>query len=529
MYHSYPYPSKRSAVYAPAMALASTPLAAEAGRTVLEQGGNAIDAAIAMAAAQTVVEPTSNGLGSDLFTVFSFGGALYGFNGSGKSPASISPEALQKKGFDKIPPYGIEPVGVPGAVDAWRTVHEAFGALSFLEVLAPAIRYAKDGFVISPTVSALWARELRTRKHCTGPVFDAFWHTFAPEGRAPRPGEIFSNPDQAETLIAIAESKTEAFYRGTLAEKISEFSATFGGFLSAADLAAHQTLRVEPLSLDFEGTTVYELPPNGHGISVLMALAMLKPWKIDLDTPLGVHRTVEAVKRAMTDCARFVTDPDHMRVRCEDLLSDAFIRRRRNDIADTAKIVEYCHPLAPSTVYFAVGDTAGNMVSMIQSNYDGFGSGVVVPGTGISLNNRLLNFSLEAGHDNILAGGKRPYHTIIPGFLTKDGAPYAAFGVMGGFMQPQGHVQTLLRLLVSGANPQAALDAPRFMWTGEDRIACESTYAPEILDFLRASGHAVTIPGDELDMGRGQILVRENGVYCGGTEKRCDGYIAALY
>ncbi len=530
MYRNYPYPSKRTVTYGRAMALASNPSAAGAGRKILEAGGNAVDGAIAMAAAQTVVEPTCNGLGSDLFAIVSIGGKLYGYNGSGKSPASLSMEKIKAKGLDALPPYGVESVGVPGAVRAWRDIHKKHGRLPFRQVLAPAIRYAEEGFILSPTVARLWAMEFEKRCACTGSLYDSFWSTFSRKGRAPESGSLLRLPDHARTLRRIAEDGGRSFYEGDIAKKIAAFLQDYGGAMTAEDLKNHRTLSVAPLSTSFHGIDVWELPPNGQGITVLMALNILRHFDLKADDEASIHYTAEAIKRAMTDGAKCIADPDFMNVRVEDLLSDDYAKKCAQNLTETAQTMIYGDPLDRSTVYFCIGDDEGNMVSMIQSNYDGFGAGIVVPGTGISLNNRLLNFSMEEGHANELAGGKRPYHTIIPGFLTKDGNPYGAFGVMGGFMQPQGHVQTLLQLLAYGRNPQAALDAPRFMWTGDKTVVMEPDFDPNIIESMLARGHDVRIPKHDLDMGRGQYLLydRRQKHYVGGTEKRTDGYIAVV-
>ena len=528
MYPKYPYSSKRSMTYGRAMALASNPAAAAAGRKILEAGGNAVDGAVAMAAAQTVAEPTSNGLGSDLFAIISTGGKLYGYNGSGKSPAAISLAAVKERGYASMPLYGIESVGVPGAVRAWADIHKKHGRLPFKEVLAPAIQYAEKGYVLSPTVARLWAMELKKRKANTATVYDGFWSAFSENGKAPEAGDILRLPHHARTLKAIAEDGGKSFYEGEIAEKIAAFMKASGGFMRAEDLKNHETLEVEPLSATFHGTEVWELPPNGQGITVLMALKILSRFDLKADDPASIHYTAEAIKRAMTDGAHYIADPDYMELTTEDLLSDAYAKKCGEAFGEKAQAMTYGNPLDRSTVYFCIGDKDGNMVSMIQSNYEGFGAGIVVPETGISLNNRLLNFSMEEGRANALDGSKRPYHTIIPGFLTRGGKPYGAFGVMGGFMQPQGHVQTLLQLLAYGRNPQSALDAPRFMWTGDKRIEMEADFDSAIIQSMKERGHDVHIPEHDLDMGRGQYMLydRKRKIYVGGTEKRCDGTIA---
>lgn len=528
MNQTYPYPSKRSLTYGRAMALASNPSAAAAGRKILEAGGNAVDASVAMAAAQVVAEPTSNGLGSDLFAIVAMDDTLYGYNGSGKSPAAISLAAMKEKNCEAMPEFGIEAAGVPGAVRAWADIHKKHGRLPFKDVLAPAIEYAEKGFVLSPTVARLWAMELEKRRANRGALYDGFWAQFSFEEKAPEAGDVIAFPYMARTLKSIAEDGGESFYEGAIAEKIDAFMKAHGGFMRKEDLAAQKTLEATPLSLSFEGAEVWELPPNGQGISVLMALEILKHKPTVPDDGKSAHVIAEAIKRAMTDAAKYVTDPEFMSLSSEDLLNPEYLKKCSDAIGEKAEIVHYGNPLDRSTVYFCAGDNEGNMVSMIQSNYDGFGAGIVVPETGISLNNRLLNFTFEEGHENCLAGNKRPYHTIIPGFLTKGGKPYGAFGVMGGFMQPQGHVQTLLQLLRYGRNPQAALDAPRFMWTGDKDLVVEEDYNEKAVEELIRRGHRVIRPPHDLDMGRGQYMLydRKRKIYVGGTEKRCDGTIA---
>lgn len=526
----YPHPSRRTAIYgANGMVASTSPLASQIGLDVLKKGGNAIDAALAVAATMPVVEPTSNGLGSDCFAIVYYKGALYGLNGSGRSAKNISIDALRSRGYEDIPTFGPIPVGLPGAVSGWMALHDRFASMDLEDLFEGAIGLAQEGFPLSPTIARLWQDEVeKYSPYKDDPAFAAFFEEFTLGGRAPREGEIFANPNLASSLRAIAATKGEAFYRGDLAQKISDFLGQHGGFLEKSDLEAHTPLWVDPISTNYRGIDVWELPPNGHGISVLMALEILEGYDLaSLPLEKRLHLQIEAMKLAMVDAAKYVTDPDHMSTRVEDLLSRAYSSSRRSLIKDQALDPLPGLPHCPSTVYFATGDREGNMVSMIQSNYMGFGSGLVVPGTGISLNNRVHNFSMDPCHDNCLVGGKRPYHTIIPGFLTKEGRALGPFGVMGAFMQPQGQAQVLVNMIDLGLNPQAALDGPRFQWLQGRDIELEEDFPPSLAQDLMERGHRIQIQKDPINMGRGQIILRqENGVYCGGTEKRADGYIA---
>lgn len=529
-YGCYPFNSHRNVVFSKnGMVACGSPLAAQAGANILKNGGNAIDAAIAAAAAHTVVEPTCNGLGSDMFAIIWHEGKLYGLNASGRSPKSISIDEVKKRGHEEIPIRGIIPINTPGAVGGWAKCHSRFGKMDFIELFKDAIDYAENGFPVSPTVSKLWRRAYsefeiyRDKKE-----FEPWFSTFAKENRAPNPGEIFKNKDLAETLKSIAKSYTESFYHGHLAEEISDYMKSVGGFLSFEDLENYSPMWVDPVSINYRGVDVWELPPNGHGITVLMALGILKEFefkhKFDVET---IHRQIEAMKLSMVDTKKYVTDPEKMSIDFKKLLTEEYFDERRKMIGEFARVPVPSNIDSHSTVYFATADRDGNMVSMIQSNYMEYGSGIVVPNTGIALNNRGCNFSMDKNHDNCLEGGKLPYHTIIPGFLTKDGEAFGAFGVMGGFMQPQGHLQVLMNMLDFGFNPQAALDAPRFMWFGENKVRVEQDMPNHILRQLEERGHELQIVADSYEMGRGQIILRNSdGVYAAGTEKRTDGFIA---
>ena len=525
----YPHFSRRTVVYAAnGMTCAGNPTAASIGLQILLKGGNAVDAAVAMAAAMPLVEPTGNGLGADAFVMVWKDGKLYALNGSGPSPASATIERLKKRGFTEVPAYGTLSSDVPGCVAAWSAVHKRFGSLSFKDVLAPAIRYAAEGFVVSPTVALLWERAYRLYSGMKeAPQYAPWFETFAPEGRAPQAGEIFRSPDMAKTLLRIAETEGEAFYRGEIAEAIGRFYEDHQGFLRASDLAAYEPEWVDPISINYKGYDVWEMPPNGHGITVLMALRILAGMKLGAPlTAETMHQQIEAMKLAMADTAMHVTEPSAMRVTTDDLLSEDYAASRRALIGEKAMLPKAGDPRGSSTVYFAAADREGMMVSFIQSNYRGFGSGIVIPGTGISMNDRANNFTLDPEHVNCLAGSKRPYHTIIPGFLTKDGEAVGPFGIMGGFMQPQAHVQVVENLIDWHLNPQQALDAPRWQWVGGKRVELEADMPQAEILKLARMGHEVSIKADLTLMGRGQMILRNrDGVLCGATEKRTDGQV----
>jgi gamma-glutamyltranspeptidase/glutathione hydrolase len=528
---SYPYASQRNVVYARnGMVATSQPLAAQAGLEMLKKGGNAIDAAIATAACLTVVEPISNGIGGDAFALIWTKGELYGLNSSGPSPKSISIEALKKAGIDTMPKYGWIPVTVPGAPAAWATLSERFGKLPFKEVLQPAIQYAEEGYPISPTLGKYWKKSFETYKeNLKGEEFDYWFKTFAPKGRAPEVGEIWRSPDHAKTLQSIADTKAESFYRGELADKIDQFSKQYGGYLSKQDLAEYSPEWVKPIHVNYRGYDVWEIPPNGQGMIALMALNILKGFDFTAkDTVETYHKQIEAMKIAFTEGLKHITQRDKMKISVEELLSDAFSDEKRRLIGESALVPEPGEPPKGGTVYLATADKEGNMVSYIQSNYMGFGSGLVVPETGISLQNRGHNFSLDPSHANRLEPGKKTYHTIIPGFLTKDNKPVGPFGVMGGFMQPQGHVQVVMNMIDFHLNPQAALDAPRWRWISGKTVELEHRVPEHIALSLAEKGHQIQWALDSANFGRGQIIIRdENGVLVGGTEPRTDGSVAA--
>lgn len=525
----YPYASRRNAVFAQrGMVATSQPLAAQAGLNVLQRGGNAIDAAIATAAALTVVEPNANGIGGDAFALVWHGGQLHGLNASGPSARGLTWDLTQSLGLTSMPRFGPLPVTVPGAPAAWAALSARFGKLPLTDSMARAIELASEGFPVSPTVAYAWQQATKTfRNEFKAEHFRHWFDTFAPE-RAPNAGELWRFAGHAQTLQSIAQTNAASFYRGALAEKIAHFVQASGGQLAVEDLADFQVDWCQPIGVNYRGYDVWEIPPNGHGLVALLALNMLKGFDFqERDTVWTHHRQMEAIKLAFADGQAHIADPAHMRVRVEDLLSDAYADERRKCIGDKAALPVAGNPSRGGTVYLSTADSEGNMVSFIQSNYVGFGSGMVVPGTGIALQNRGNNFSLDPRHPNCVAPRKRPYHTIIPGFLTKDGAPVGPFGVMGGFMQPQGHVQMVMNTIDFGLNPQASLDAPRWEWEGGRRINIERSTPEHLFHALAARGHEVVWSGNRQGFGRGQIIWRnEQGVLCGGTEPRADGAIA---
>lgn len=529
----YRYPSQRNVVYGrKGMVATSQPLAAEAGLEMLKKGGNAIDAAIATAACLTVVEPTSNGIGSDCFAILSVKGKMYGLNGSGSAPKAISIESLREAGHkgEQLPEVGMEPVTVPGAPGGWAELSRKFGKLPLTEVLAPAIEYAENGFPLSPTLAKNWEIAYKKYKEMLkGEMFEPWFQTFAPSGRAPRAGEMWSSKDHARTLKLIAETEARAFYEGELAEKIDAFFKKHGGYLRKEDLAAYRPEWVTPIRINYRGYDVWEIPPNGSGVIALEALNILKGFDfVEKESVDTYHKQIEAMKLAFADGMTFVADPTKMTIPVESLLSDEYAAERRALIGEEALDPAPGKLPRGGTVYVAAADGEGNMISFIQSNYMGFGSAIVVPETGIAMQNRGHNFSLDPNHCNALEGGKRTYHTILPGFLTKDGIPVGPFGVMGGFMQPQGHVQVMMNTIDFGLNPQQALDAPRWMWVKGKTVRIERGIPAHIAIELQKRGHDIVISVDNNLFGRGQIIWRdpETGVLVGGTESRTDGHIA---
>ncbi len=522
--HDALYASRRSPVLADNVVATSQPLAAQAGVSMLMRGGNAVDAAIAAAAVLTVVEPTGNGLGSDAFCILWDGTRLHGLNASGASPAGWTRDRFA--GMAEMPFHGWDSVTVPGAVSAWAALSERFGRLDLPTLLAPAIRYAEEGFVVSPVIGALWAKGADSLGNQPG-----FAAAFMPGGRAPRAGERFSHPGQADSLRQIAESGGRAFYEGALAERIAAFAAEHGAALTADDLAAHRPEWVETIRMGACGGELHEIPPNGQGIAALMALGMLEATGVHEmapDDPRSLHLQIEAIKLAFADLDAYVADrPAMVPVTPEALLDPGYLRARAALIdPDRAGDPAAGAPLHGGTVYLTAADADGMMVSFIQSNYAGFGSGVVVPGTGISLQNRGAGFTLEEGHPNEVGPRKRPFHTIIPGFLMRDGQPEMSFGVMGGPMQAQGHVQMVLRTQAAGQDVQSAADAPRWRFVAGRRVACEEAMPEATRDALADMGHEIVVeaPDNAFGFGGAQLIRRlPGGGYMAGSDPRKDG------
>ncbi len=517
---SFPYPSQRMPVMARNMVATSQPLAAQAGLKMLREGGNAVDAAVATAIALTVVEPTSNGIGADNFALIWKDGKLHGMNASGRSPAALTAESC--RGLDEVPLFDWRATTVPGAISGWKLASEKFGRLAFAKLFEPAIEYAQSGFLVSPQTAYYWGRGKRRYQHQS-------WHdTFAPDGKTPGPGEKFRSPTHARTLQVLAALGPGAFYEGELGDKLIAFSKQDGGFFAKSDLASHEAEWVEPISVDYHGYRLHEIPPNGQGLAALLMLGMIRHLPIrdlQVDCPDVVHLQIEAMKLALADAHRYIADPAFMDVSVEDLLDDAYLASRAQLIsASKASNVKYGEPKVGGTVLLCAADAQGMMVSFIQSNYTGFGSGLVVPDTGIALQNRGGCFTVEPGHPNRIGPKKKPFHTIIPGFVTKDDEPVMAFGVMGGGMQPQGHAQVLMRMVDFQQNPQAALDAPRWQVFRDGRVGVEPGFPQDVYDTLKARGHNMFIPERRtVTYGGAQTIYRVDDGYIGASDLRRDG------
>jgi len=523
--YALPYPSQRPVVIARNVVATSQPLAAQAGLRMLQLGGNAVDAAIATAITMTVVEPTGNGIGSDAFCILWDGRRLHGLNASGRAPKALRPEHVA--GTEAKPARGWGSVTVPGAVSAWVELSAKFGKLPFETLFEPAIRYARGGYHVTPLTARGWSY---AEKAFAANEFAEFRRGFLPGGRAPAAGELFKFPDQARTLELIAASKGEAFYRGALAEAMVADAKSNGAPLALDDLANHRADWVGTVNQAYGEYELHEIPPNGQGIAALQMLGILEQvghGQYPVDSAESLHLQIEAMKLAFADAYAHVADREHMKVRPEQLLDPAYLAARAKLIdSQRAQVPVYGAPPAGGTIYLTAADESGMMVSFIQSNYYGFGSGVVVPGTGISLQNRGAGFVNQPGHPNHAEGGKRPFHTIIPAFLTRGGAPVMSFGVMGGPMQPQGHAQMVLRLADYGQNPQAAADAPRWRVMGGLEVALEDGYSPETIAGLEARGHVLhrSKVGTDFGFGGAQLALRlEDGAYATGSDPRKDG------
>jgi len=528
------YASQRSPVFARNVVSTSHPLGAQAGLKMLQQGGNAVDAAIAAAAMMTIVEPCSNGLGSDMFCILWDGRSLQGLNASGCAPAAWTPSYFRGKyGADaKAPPKrGWDSVTVPGAVAGWMALHERYGKLPFADLLAPAIEIAERGYGVPVIVQHKWTAAAELPEITSQP---GFAQAFLPHGRAPHVGERFAFPDAARTLRLIAQSKGEAFYRGEVAAAAEVHARAHGGAMTAADFAAYRPEWVTPIAKNYRGHTVHEIPPNGQGIAALIALGILDRFDIaslPVDSVASQHLQIEAMKLAFADVYRYVGEPRAMALTPAQMLDDAYLDSRAR-LIDPRRVQDFGPGHGPQggTIYMTAADDSGMMISFIQSNYMGFGSGVVVPGYGLSLQNRGHGFTLDESRANAVGPGKRPFHTIIPAFLTRDGAPVMSFGVMGGDMQPQGHLQTLVRMLDYRQNPQAACDAPRWRFHGGTVNAEQGLAAA---DGLREMGHRVEPFADSYqDYGAGQFIWRLGDPavegYAAASDSRRDGLAAGF-
>ena len=533
----------RSEVIAPhGMVATSHPLATQIGLEILKQGGSAVDAAIAANAALGLMEPTSNGLGGDLFAIVwdAKSKSLHGLNASGRSPKSLSREWFHENGFEKIPRYGPLPVSVPGAVDGWFELHGRFGKLPMIKLLQPTIDYARNGHPVHETVQYYWEIYVERLSEYPG-----FVEQMTIDGRAPRVGEIWKNPNLANTLERIANEGRDVFYKGDIARVIGQYMLENEGFLSYQDMAAHHSEWVEPLSVNYRGYDVWELPPNGQGIAALQMLNLMEPYDIasmGFGSADYVHLFIEAKKIAYEDRARFYADPDFNDIPVSELLAKDYANER-GKLLDMKKAAdEYPHgdPHAlrdGDTIYLATADVDGNMVSLIQSNYRGMGSGMTPPGLGFILQDRGELFNLQPGHANSFEPGKRPFHTIIPAFITRDGKPWISFGLMGGAMQPQGHVQIVVNLLDFGMNLQEAGDAPRIEHIGSSKptgeimedggiVNLETGFDYEVIRNLLRRGHKIQFAHGTY--GGYQAIMRdpESGVYYGASESRKDGQAA---
>ena len=533
----------RSEVMAPsAMAATSHPLATQIALHIMRNGGNAIDAAIAANAALGLMEPTGNGIGGDLYAIVwdAKSGKLYGLNASGRSPRSLTREWFEQNGIEKIPPYGPLPVSVPGAVDGWFMLHERFGTLPMTRILQPAIDYARNGHPVHETIAYYWEKSIEDRAPYPG-----FIEQMTIDGRAPNAGELWKNPNLANTLESIAKGGRDAFYKGDIAKVIGAYMQANDGFLSYEDMAAHTGSWLEPVSVNYRGYDVWELPPNGQGIAALQILGIMEQFDVasmGFGSADYIHLFLEAKKLAFEDRARFYADPEYMDVSVERLVSEDYAARRASliDMSEAAETYPHGDPEKlrdGDTIYLTTADSQGNMVSLIQSNYRGMGSGMTPPGLGFVLQDRGELFDLEAGHPNSFEPGKLPFHTIIPAFITKDGKPLISFGLMGGGMQPQGHAQIVVNLVDFKMGLQEAGDAPRIHHTGSSEPTgqsmtdggtanLETGIDYEVIRELMKRGHNIEF--DHGPYGGYQAIMKhpEYGVYIGASESRKDGQAA---
>jgi len=523
----YPYPPYRGLrrpLYAPnGIVATSQPLAAQAGLSMLLRGGNAVDAAVAAAITLTVVEPASCSLGGDAFALVWDGTTLHGLNGSGRSPAALTADLLRQRGHTEMPDNGWPTVTVPGAPAAWSDLHARFGRLPFAQLFEPAVSYAERGVPVAPVAQYDWHWGLA--KLPTDPEYEPCRALFAPTGQVPHVGERWHSADMAQSLRRVAETNSQAFYQGELAELMVAFSRATGGFLTPDDLAHHTSTWVDPISTTYRGVEVWEIPPNGQGLAALLALNILEGFDLSSRAAAeSYHLQIEAMKLAYADAQHYIADPASMAMPVEALLSKNYAAARRRLISEHAQIPAPGAPLHSDTAYLCTADSDGMLVSLIESTFSGFGSGLVIPGTGIVLQNRGSGFSLDPNHPNCLTPCQRPYHTIIPGFLTRQGEPIGPFGVMGGHMQPQGHVQVVVNTVDYGFDPQVALDAPRWFWWADRYLKLEPTLDPAVVQNLSERGHEVDVDSDIDIFGRGQAIWRlPSGGYIAGSDSRADG------
>ncbi len=523
-----------------AMAATSQPLATQVALDVMKQGGNAIDAAIAANAMLGLVEPTGNGMGGDIFAIVwdAKTEKLYGLNGSGRSPKSLSRQWFLDNGYDKIPSHGPLPVSVPGAVDGWFMLHERFGQLPMKSVLEPTIKYAEKGFPVTQLIAYYWNRSVPLLSKYPG-----FTEQFTVDGKAPKEGEVWRNQGLANTLKALSQGGRDAFYKGEIAETISRYMQANGGFLSHEDMASHQGEWIEPVSTNYRGYDVWELPPNGQGIAALQILNIIEQHdlsKMAHDSAEFVHLFTEAKKVVFEDRAKYYADPAYNKIPVAELIAKSYAKKRAEliDLKRAGKHYPAGNPALEhgDTIYLTTADKDGNMVSLIQSNYRGMGSGMTPPGLGFILQDRGEMFSLEEGHFNVFEGGKRPFHTIIPAFVTKDNKPWMSFGLMGGAMQPQGHAQIVINMIDFGMDIQAAGDAPRIHHSGSSEptgevmndggvLNLETGYPYETIRSLMRMGHNIQFANGPYG-GYQAIMRAPNGVYWGASESRKDGHAA---
>jgi gamma-glutamyltranspeptidase / glutathione hydrolase len=517
---SFPYRSQRAPVCASNIVATSQPLAVQAGLNCLRQGGNAVDAAIASAITLTIVEPTGNGIGSDAFALVWDGEQLIGINGSGRAPAAWTPEYFA--GLNRMPQFGWGSVTVPGAVSVWVALSARFGQLPFERLFDAAIHYAEHGFQVGVRTAQIWAAAGDLYRD-----YPAFAEHFLP---APVTGQRVLRPAAAATLRAIATSGGEAFYRGEIAQAIEQAAIAGGGALRASDLALHRADWVEPIALTYRDTCLHEIPPNGQGLAAQIALGILRHFEPPpCDSALAFHRQIEAMKIALRAAGDHIADPRAMRISVDALIDDGELAAMAATIGDQAMALPpRALPSSPDTVYLTTADANGMMVSFIQSNYYGFGSGIVIPDTGIAMQNRGFGFSLDRDHPNCVGPGKRPFHTIIPGFVTANGEARLSFGIMGGPMQAQGHVQLMTRIFDYGQNPQTASDAPRWMVDADFSVRLEAGFPEAIAADLSARGHRVQYDDDSRTFGGAQLILRTADGYVAGSDHRKDGMAAGF-